>query len=80
MFMHLSNLYVESIHLKKTLQNAEMITQEAYQLYRNLQKTNMENGERDIVEYSKKVLKIAGEVHEIKKDNQRIFAGLSKLL
>jgi len=25
-------------------------------------------------------LKIAGEVHEIKKDNQRIFAGLSKLL
>ncbi len=37
MLMYLSNLYVESVHLKKTLQNAELITQEAYQLYRNLQ-------------------------------------------
>ena len=77
MLMHLSNLYVESVHLKKTLQNAELITQEAYQLYRNLQASN---GTNDIEMHSKKVLKIAGEVHEIKKDNQRIFAGLSKLL
>ncbi|PEY32253.1 ATP-binding protein [Bacillus cereus] len=77
MLMHLSNLYVESVHLKKTLQNAELITQEAYQLYRNLQASN---GTNDIEVHSKKVLKIAGEVHEIKKDNQRIFAGLSKLL
>lgn len=78
MFMHLSNLYVESVHLKKTLQDAERITQEAYQLYRNLQRTG--SVENDIEVYSKNVLKIAGEVHEIKKDNQRIFAGLSKLL
>ena len=78
MFMHLSNLYVESVHLKKTLQNAERITQEAYQLYRHLQlKGSTEN---EIEAYSKNALKIAGEVHEIKKDNQRIFAGLSKLL
>ncbi|MBC6972492.1 sensor histidine kinase [Bacillus sp. Xin] len=77
MLMHLSNLYVESVHLKKTLQNAELITQEAYQLYRNLQASN---DTTDIEMHSKKVLKIAGEVHEIKKDNQRIFAGLSKLL
>lgn len=77
MLMHLSTLYVESVHLKKTLQNAELITQEAYQLYRNLQASNDTN---DIEMHSKKVLKIAGEVHEIKKDNQRIFAGLSKLL
>ena len=78
MFMHLSNLYVESVHLKKTLQNAERITQEAYQLYRNLQKKD--SNENNIGAYSKNALKIAGEVHEIKKDNQRIFAGLSKLL
>lgn len=77
MLMHLSNLYVESVHLKKTLQNAELITQEAYQLYRNLQASNDASS---IEMHSKKVLKIAGEVHEIKKDNQRIFAGLSKLL
>ncbi|MGG2066148.1 ATP-binding protein [Bacillus sp. S14(2024)] len=80
MFVHLSNLYVESVHLKKTLQNAEMITQEAYQLYRDLQQKKVGNTENGIEAYSKKALKIAGEVHEIKKDNQRIFAGLSKLL
>ncbi|MFZ3195006.1 MAG: ATP-binding protein, partial [Bacillus mycoides] len=72
MLLHLSNLYVESVHLKKTLQNAELITQTAYQLYRNLQANDDSS--------SKTALKIAGEVHEIKKDNQRIFAGLSKLL
>ncbi|PEB53781.1 ATP-binding protein [Bacillus pseudomycoides] len=77
MLMHLSNLYVESVHLKKTLQNAELITQEAYQLYRNLQASDDASS---IEMHSKKALKIAGEVHEIKKDNQRIFAGLSKLL
>ncbi|KEK24634.1 histidine kinase [Bacillus gaemokensis] len=77
MLMHLSTLYVESVHLKKTLQNAELITQEAYQLYRNLQASKDASS---IEIHSKKALKIAGEVHEIKKDNQRIFAGLSKLL
>ncbi|MCM3736540.1 sensor histidine kinase [Bacillus cytotoxicus] len=78
MLMHLSNLYVESVHLKKTQQDAERITQEAYQLYRNLQQ--QESVVNDVELYSKNALKIAGEVHEIKKDNQRIFAGLSKLL
>ncbi len=46
MLMHLSNLYVESVHLKKTLQNAELITQEAYQLYRNLQVSDHSNGKK----------------------------------
>lgn len=44
---------------EKTLQNAELITQEAYQLYRNLQ--------TDDDSSSKTALKIAGEVHEIKR-------------
>lgn len=29
---------------------------------------------------SKKALRIAGDIHEVKKDNQRIFAGLSKTI
>lgn len=72
MLMHLSNLYVESVHLKKTLQNAELITQEAYQLYRNLQASNDAGG---IEIHSKKVLKIAGEVHEIKKTIKEFLRG-----
>jgi two-component system sensor histidine kinase YcbA len=80
MLMHLSNLYVESVYLKKTLQNAETITKESYDLYRNMDSLKHEAKGLPIEEWGKKALRIAGEVHEIKKDNQRIFAGLSKLI
>jgi two-component system sensor histidine kinase YcbA len=79
MLMHLSNLYVESVYLKKTLQNAETITKESYNLYRSLNGYNNFQG-LPIENWGQKALRIAGEVHEIKKDNQRIFAGLSKLI
>ncbi|MDP4156715.1 MAG: sensor histidine kinase [Bacillota bacterium] len=79
MLMHLSNLYVESVYLKKTLQNAETITKESYNLYRSMNDFNQPQG-LPIENWGQKALRIAGEVHEIKKDNQRIFAGLSKLI
>lgn len=79
MLMHLSNLYVESVYLKKTLQNAETITKESYNLYRDMSKYKQDIGV-PIEKWGNKSLRIAGEVHEIKKDNQRIFAGLSKLI
>ncbi len=79
MLMHLSNLYVESVYLKKTLQNAETITKESYNLYRDMSKYKQDLGV-PIEKWGSKSLRIAGEVHEIKKDNQRIFAGLSKLI
>jgi two-component system sensor histidine kinase YcbA len=79
MLMHLSNLYVESVYLKKTLQNAETITKESYNLYRSMNDFNQAQG-LPIEKWGQKALRIAGEVHEIKKDNQRIFAGLSKLI
>lgn len=78
MLMLISNLYEETIHLKKTLKNAENITNESYHLYRNLIEQEKQNNV--IQKLSQKALSIAGEVHEIKKDNQRIFAGLSKLI
>ncbi|MDQ0199792.1 two-component system sensor histidine kinase YcbA [Neobacillus ginsengisoli] len=81
MLMLISNLYEESIHLKKTLVNAENITKKSYDLYKSLNGLKNEWMTADsIEEIRKKALKIAGEVHEIKKDNQRIFAGLSKLI
>jgi two-component system, sensor histidine kinase YcbA len=79
MLMHLSNLYVESVYLKKTLQNAETITKDSYNLYRSMNDFNQAQGP-PIENWGQKALRIAGEVHEIKKDNQRIFAGLSKLI
>nr|WP_295973603.1 ATP-binding protein [uncultured Bacillus sp.] len=71
MLLHVSNLFVEMVQLKKSMKNAENTTKACYDLYRIL---NNENSP-----YAKKVLHIAGEVHEIKKDHQRIYSGLTKL-
>jgi two-component system sensor histidine kinase YcbA len=81
MLLLISNLYEESIHLKKTLLNAENITKKSYDLYKSVIDLKNEKTLADYAEeFGRQALKIAGEVHEIKKDNQRIFAGLSKLI
>jgi two-component system sensor histidine kinase YcbA len=59
--------------LKKSTKNAEELTSTCYVHYRDLKK--WENHEQ-----AKVALNIAGNLHEIKKDNQRIYAGLSKLM
>ncbi|MGZ0049408.1 ATP-binding protein [Brevibacillus gelatini] len=80
MLLLISNLYEESIHLKKTLQNAEDITVKSFELYQGLQALKSMPDRISVESFAKKALIIAGEVHEIKKDNQRIFAGLQKLI
>ncbi|SIR05099.1 histidine kinase [Peribacillus simplex] len=82
MLMLISNLYEETIHLKKTLKNAENITKKSYDLYRELKVLEKREKQHHVhtEPYSQKALRIAGEMHEVKKDNQRIFAGLSKLI
>ena len=77
MILLISNLYEESIQLKKSLQNAEDITRDCYNLYQNLLNTDII---LNVKELSEKLLGITGQVHEIKKDNQRIYAGLSKMI
>jgi len=69
--LFVSNLYVEMVQLKKTMNNTENLTRKSYNLYKNLQ---MENSN-----FSKEILYIAGEIHELKKDHQRIYSGLAKL-
>lgn len=77
MILLISNLYEESVQLKKSLQNAEDITRDCYTLYQHLLDTN---AILNVYELREKLLGIAGQVHEIKKDNQRIYAGLSKMI
>ncbi|QRG70761.1 sensor histidine kinase [Brevibacillus choshinensis] len=79
MLMLISNLYEESIHLKKTLQNAENITVKSFDLYQELQELRQTTPAISD-EVARQALIISGEVHEIKKDNQRVFAGLLKLI
>jgi len=77
MLLLISNLYEESIQLKKSLQNAEDITRDCYMLYQNLLNADTI---LNIYELREKLLCITGKIHEIKKDNQRIYAGLSKMI
>ncbi len=77
MFLLISNLYAESIQLKKSLSYAENITRNCYNLYERLQNNHSDFNSKKL---SQELLNIAGQVHEIKKDNQRIYAGLSKII
>lgn len=78
--MIISNLYEESIHLNKTLKNSESITKKSYNLYHSLTEFEYKKEPLPIEQLCQKALEIAGETHEIKKDNQRIYSGLSKLI
>ncbi|WP_342553465.1 ATP-binding protein [Paenibacillus sp. FSL R7-0652] len=67
-----SGLYGEVFYLKKAMNTIEGITANSYELYRDLR-------DRDMNEYSQRTLGIAQQIHEVKKDSQRILAGLLKL-
>ncbi|WP_236703540.1 ATP-binding protein [Paenibacillus xylanivorans] len=67
-----SGLYGEVFYLKKAMNTIEGITVDSYDLYRDLR-------EQDLNQYSQRTLGIAQQIHEVKKDSQRILAGLLKL-
>ncbi|MCG7386719.1 ATP-binding protein [Paenibacillus sp. ACRRY] len=67
-----SGLYGEVFYLKKAMKTIEGITADSYDLYRDLR-------EQDMNQYSHRTLGIAQQIHEVKKDSQRILAGLLKL-
>lgn len=67
-----SELYVETLYLQKSMDHIEKITASSYDLYRKLNEENMEH-------LGKEALLIAQEIHEVKKDSQRIYSGLAKI-
>lgn len=67
-----SDLYVEALYLQKSMNHIEQIMAESYELYRVLKKN--ENRKLGL-----KALHIAQEIHEVKKDSQRIFSSISDM-
>ncbi|MED3571080.1 ATP-binding protein [Cytobacillus praedii] len=67
-----SELYGEVLYLQKSMNHIEQITAESFDLYRKLKKNDQH-------QLSIKALRIAQEIHEVKKDSQRILAGLMKV-
>ncbi|WP_240315634.1 sensor histidine kinase [Sporosarcina sp. PTS2304] len=66
-----SELYAEALYLQKSMNHMEQIMASSHELYRKLKKEN-------IPDLSTQALQITQEIHEVKKDSQRILAGLSK--
>jgi two-component system, sensor histidine kinase YcbA len=67
-----SGLYAETLYLQKSMENIEQITAQGYDLYRKLK-------EQQSSSLSRQALAVAQQIHEVKKDSQRILAGLLKL-
>ncbi len=68
-----SGLYGEVFYLKKSIGTLENVTLNSYELYRGLKGEGLQS-------YSRQVLDITQQIHEVKKDSQRILAGLVKLV
>ena len=69
-----SGLYGEVFYLEKSIGTLERVTLSSYDLYRSLK------AEEEQRPYSRQVLDITQQIHEVKKDSQRILAGLVKLV
>ena len=67
-----AELYAETLYLQKSMNHIEQITLSSHDLYRQLKKQKMH-------QLSVQALQIAQEIHEVKKDSQRILAGLLKI-
>ncbi|MDQ0195756.1 ATP-binding protein [Paenibacillus wynnii] len=68
-----SGLYGEVFYLKKSIDTLENVTLNSYDLYRSLKDEGHQL-------QSRQVLDITQQIHEVKKDSQRILAGLVKLV
>ncbi|MCG3087240.1 sensor histidine kinase [Sporosarcina cyprini] len=67
-----SGLYTETLYIEKSMKHIEQVTLASHDLYQKL-KTD------GLVDYSRQALSIAQEIHEVKKDAQRVLTGLAKL-
>lgn len=68
-----SGLYGEVFYLRKSMDVIEQITAKSHDLYGQLNKDGLND-------YGRSVLEITQQIHEVKKDSQRILAGLMKLV
>ncbi|MCR8642272.1 ATP-binding protein [Paenibacillus sp. N1-5-1-14] len=67
-----SGLYGEVFYLQKSMDTIEQITAKSHNLYQEVNHAGLKR-------YSRSILEITQQIHEVKKDSQRILAGLFKL-
>lgn len=67
-----SDLFEETFYLRKSMSHIEEITRESYRLYQSLKQR--------LFPEATQALQIAKQVHELKKDSERILSGLFKII
>lgn len=67
-----SNLYTESLYVKKMMELIEAITQDSFKLHQYLRKTDPTK--------ALEALLISQNIHEVKKDLERVYAGLNNIV
>lgn len=67
-----SGLYGEVFYLRKSMETIEQLTAKSHNLYERVNGTGLKS-------YARTILEITQQIHEVKKDSQRILAGLLKL-
>lgn len=67
-----SELYAETLYLQKSMNHIEQVMASSYDLYGKLKRQQMND-------LSVQALNIAQEIHEVKKDTQRVYSGLSNI-
>jgi len=67
-----TNLYMETLYMQHTMHLVEQVTADSFLLYKQLRETDHM--------LSTEALRISSEMHEVKKNTQRVVAGLSNLM
>lgn len=70
----ISGLYQETFELRMSFKRAEEATRGAYNVYNAIR-----DGQESREKLASDLLRVAGEVHDIKKETQRIYASLAEL-
>lgn len=66
-----TDLYMEAMYLQKSMEQTEQLTADCFKLYKTLKPIDRS--------LSYEALRISQEMHEVKKDHERIYSGLTKL-
>lgn len=75
-----ANMKSEILFLKKSMSDIEHAMERSYGIYNELKDEQHVPDATYMQQLTKRILDIAKDIHELKKDNQRVMAGIEKLL
>ncbi len=80
LLLFISNLKAELFYLRKSMQDIENVMNSGYSLYIHISDLEDADGNNPLGPYKERALALAKDIHEIKKDYQRVVTGIEKLL